>query len=231
MKKVVKAKKRAPTKARGVKRTTGPARGSSRSRTVNTSRKLIAKLRAKRIPGRSPKRRSKSVARMAARVLSRRAAANAAKLQPQTVAPRNPIPAPAPSAPVARSRKAHQPQRPRPSRPAAPLYRANREVVRVSRVPQFTYMRAPGSESAFNVGDPVEVFCDHELDGERVRGWVKGVVVQVDNKLVAVQFRSNVFLTDGWMVPDRILWYSLSSDQIRAAGLGKRTARKAIPEY
>ena len=86
-------------------------------------------------------------------------------------------------------------------------------------------------DSAFNVGDAVEVFCDHELDSERVRGWVRGVVVQVDNKLVAVQFRSNVFLTDGWMVPDRILWYSLTSDQIRAAGLAKRASRKAIADY
>jgi hypothetical protein len=81
------------------------------------------------------------------------------------------------------------------------------------------------------VGDAVEVFCDHELDSERVRGWVRGVVVQVDNKLVAVQFRSNVFLTDGWMVPDRILWYSLTSDQIRTAGLPKRASRKAIADY
>jgi hypothetical protein len=68
-------------------------------------------------------------------------------------------------------------------------------------------MRAPGADSGFDVGDTVEVFCDHEKDGERIRGWVKGVVVQVDNKLVAV-VPFNVFLTDGWMVPDRILWYS-----------------------
>lgn len=98
-------------------------------------------------------------------------------------------------------------------------------------MPQFNYMRAPGADSGFDVGDSVEVFCDHDLDGERVRGWIKGTVVQVDNKLVAVQFRSNVFLTDGWMVPDRILWYSLSSDQIRNTGVGKKSARVVIPEY
>lgn len=98
-------------------------------------------------------------------------------------------------------------------------------------MPQFNYMRAPGADSGFDVGDGVEVFCDHEQDGERVRGWIKGVVVQVDNKLVAVQFRSNVFLTDGWMVPDRILWYALASDQIRGTGAAKKLARAAIPEY
>jgi hypothetical protein len=92
-------------------------------------------------------------------------------------------------------------------------------------------MKAPGPDSGFNVGDSVEVFCDHEKESERVRGWIKGVVVQVDNKLVAVQFRSNVFLTDGWMVPDRILWYALASDQIRGTVLGKKAPRKPIPDY
>ena len=63
------------------------------------------------------------------------------------------------------------------------------------RVPQFAYMRAPGSEHDFQVGDTVEVYCDHEKNKDRVRGWIRGIVVQVDNKMVAVQFRSNVFLT------------------------------------
>jgi hypothetical protein len=96
---------------------------------------------------------------------------------------------------------------------------------------QFAYMKAPGTAYSFEVGDTVEVFCDHEKNGERVRGWVKGIVVQVDNKMVAVQFRSNVFLTDGWMVPDRILWYPLSSDQIRPAGTQKKLGKKELPEY
>lgn len=107
----------------------------------------------------------------------------------------------------------------------------HRQVVRMARVSQFNFMKAPGITDAFDVGDTVEVFCDHERNGERVRGWIKGIVVQVDNKLVAVQFRSNVFLTDGWMVPDRILWYSLSSDQIRPATFAKRGGPKAIPDY
>ena len=103
---------------------------------------------------------------------------------------------------------------------------------RGGRVGQFSYMRAPGSDHAFEVGGAVEVFCDHEKNNERVRGWIKGIVVQVDNKLVAVQFRSNVFLTDGWMVPDRILWYPVASEHIRAvAGKGKKAASKEIPNY
>lgn len=103
---------------------------------------------------------------------------------------------------------------------------------RSPRVHQFAYMKAPGMEHAFEVGDNVEVFCDHEKSKERIRGWVKGIVVQVDNKMVAVQFRSNVFLTDGWMVPDRILWYPLTSEHIRPVP-GKKVAVKKefIPDY
>jgi hypothetical protein len=77
------------------------------------------------------------------------------------------------------------------------------------------FMRPPEPETAFDVGDTVEVFCDHEKTGQRIRGWLKGIVVQVDSKMVAVQFRSNVYLTDGWMVPDHILWYPLNSPHIR----------------
>ena len=99
--------------------------------------------------------------------------------------------------------------------------------------PQYAYMRAPGMAHDFQVGDTVEVYCDHEKNRERVRGWINGIVVQVDNKMVAVQFRSNVFLTDGWMVPDRILWYPLNSEHIRPVP-GKKSARreeKVIPDY
>ena len=77
------------------------------------------------------------------------------------------------------------------------------------------FMHPPEPESAYEVGDTVEVFADHDKSGERVRGWLKGIVVQVDSKMVAVQFRSNVFLTDGWMVPDHILWFPQNSANIR----------------
>jgi hypothetical protein len=96
---------------------------------------------------------------------------------------------------------------------------------------QYAFMRSPGTEHSFEVGNTVEVYCDHEKSSERVRGWLKGIVVQVDNKMVAVQFRSNVFLTDGWMVPDRILWYPVTSEHIRPAGTQKRLGSKEILEY
>jgi hypothetical protein len=76
-------------------------------------------------------------------------------------------------------------------------------------------MRDPIPETNYEVGDLVEVLCDHDRKGVRMNGWLKGIVVQVDNKLIAVQFRTNVYLTDGWMVPDHILWFPLTSTSIR----------------
>jgi hypothetical protein len=78
-------------------------------------------------------------------------------------------------------------------------------------------MRPPDDEVTYRVGDSVDVFCDHEKNGERIRDWAQGIVVQVDEKLVAVQFRTNVYLTDGWMVPDHILWFPFDSKHLRMA--------------
>ncbi len=90
-------------------------------------------------------------------------------------------------------------------------------------------MRAPEPESTYEVGDIVEVFCDHDKSNERVRGWLKGIVVQVDSKMVAVQFRTNVYLTDGWMVPDHILWYPVHSDHIRFPSKKSRPQKADTP--
>jgi hypothetical protein len=46
--------------------------------------------------------------------------------------------------------------------------------------------------------------------------------------MVAVQFRTNVFLTDGWMVPDHILWYPQKSPHIRVPL--KKTIRTDFPK-
>lgn len=77
------------------------------------------------------------------------------------------------------------------------------------------YMRPPEEETNYEVGEKVEVNCDHEKNGQRVKGWVRGTIVQVENKMVAVQFRTNIYLTDGWMVPDRILWFPFDSVHVR----------------
>jgi hypothetical protein len=102
------------------------------------------------------------------------------------------------------------------------------------RIPQYNFMKAPGITHDFQVGDTVDIYCDHEKNKDRIRGWLNGIVVQVDNKMVAVQFRSNVFLTDGWMVPDRILWYPLNSEHIKPVAGKKANVKrevKIIPDY
>lgn len=77
------------------------------------------------------------------------------------------------------------------------------------------FTSAPNLEEAFHVGDRVEVYCDHERGSDRIRDWLEGVVVQVDPKMIAVQFQENVYLTDGWMVPDHVLWCPKNSKTIR----------------
>jgi hypothetical protein len=92
------------------------------------------------------------------------------------------------------------------------------------------FMRDPEPESSYDVGDTVEVFCDHEKGNDRIRGWMRGVVVQVDQKMVAVQFNTNVFLTDGWMVPDHILWFPHTSPHIRSIQKGQKTVLTKNPD-
>ncbi len=84
------------------------------------------------------------------------------------------------------------------------------------------FKTTPDGVEAYHVGDYVEVLCDHEKDGNRVRDWLVGTVVQVDSKMIAVQFQENVYLTDGWMVPDHVLWCPKNSSNIRIARRRKR---------
>ena len=74
---------------------------------------------------------------------------------------------------------------------------------------------APAAAERYAVGNIVDVLCDHNRDGERVRDWLQGIVVQADYKMVAVQFVEEVYLTDGWMVPDRILFCQQLASNIR----------------
>jgi len=88
------------------------------------------------------------------------------------------------------------------------------------------FTKAPDREDAYKVGDRVEVYCDHEnADGDRVRDWLAGIAVQVDRKIVAVQFNENVYLTDGWMIPDHVLWCTHTSSQMRHIRKKKRRPR------
>ncbi|MCX6070581.1 MAG: hypothetical protein NTU91_06935 [Chloroflexi bacterium] len=85
---------------------------------------------------------------------------------------------------------------------------------------------APAKDQRFRVGELVDVLCDHTRAGERVRDWLQGVVVQADRKMLAIQFVDDVYLTDGWMVPDRVLWCQQSGVNIRPST--KRRVRRPV---
>ena len=71
------------------------------------------------------------------------------------------------------------------------------------------------SREKFIVGEHVEMLCDHLRDGQRVNDWLAGRVVQVDHRMVAVQFDADVFASNGWRIPDRTLWCAHGSRNIR----------------
>lgn len=93
---------------------------------------------------------------------------------------------------------------------------------------QVHFTTPPGGDEAYKVGDQVEVYCDHEDEDEnRIRDWLVGTVVQVDLKMVAVQFKENVYLTDGWMVPDHVLWCPKDSTNMRPMRKRRKTRPRA----
>jgi len=87
------------------------------------------------------------------------------------------------------------------------------------------FTTTPDQDDTFDVGDRIDVFCDHNREDERVRDWLEGTVVQVDPKMIAIQFEENVYLTDGWMVPDHVLWCPKDSNKIRKAVKRRKRTR------
>jgi len=87
---------------------------------------------------------------------------------------------------------------------------------------QIFFVDAPDTDDEYKVGDLVEVYCDHDNKEDRVRGWLRGVVVQANTKMIAIQFQEKVYLTDGWMVPDHVLWCPRDSTHIRRYKPGLR---------
>jgi len=71
------------------------------------------------------------------------------------------------------------------------------------------------SHAKFVVGEAVEVFCDHLREEKRVKDWLAGMVVQTDYRMAAVQFETEVFASNGWLIPDRTLWCAHGSRHIR----------------
>ena len=70
----------------------------------------------------------------------------------------------------------------------------------------------------FVVGEQVEMLCDHLRDGQRVNDWLAGIVVQADYRMAAVKFDTDVFSSNGWLIPDRTLWCAHGSRHLRRLG-------------
>jgi hypothetical protein len=47
--------------------------------------------------------------------------------------------------------------------------------------------------------------------------------------MIAVQFQENVYLTDGWMVPDHVLWCPKESSNVRLSRR-RRRRKKSTPK-
>jgi len=105
-------------------------------------------------------------------------------------------------------------------------FKESRRVIEEAELSDIYFTSAPDQKEAYHVGDQVEVYCDHEdREGIRVRDWLVGTVVQVDPKMIAVQFEENVYLTDGWMVPDHVLWCPKNSSNIRLYQITKKRSK------
>ena len=100
-------------------------------------------------------------------------------------------------------------------------------VIQEDNLAELHFTSAPDRNEPYDVGERVEVLCDHNQHGERVHDWLEGVVVQVDAKMLAVQFQENVYLTDGWMVPDHVLWYPKNSRSVRTMQSRRSKARSS----
>ncbi len=67
----------------------------------------------------------------------------------------------------------------------------------------------------FEVGEAVEVRCHHRSAGQLEWGWVRGQVVRVDQRMAAIAFEVDVFSSNGWLIPDRMLWCAHGSPNAR----------------
>ncbi|MEK6574407.1 MAG: hypothetical protein AABZ58_08860 [Chloroflexota bacterium] len=67
----------------------------------------------------------------------------------------------------------------------------------------------------FSVGENAEVKCAHLVDGKQVEAWLAGIVVDADYRMAAIRFESDVYASNGWRIPERILWCAHGSPNIR----------------
>ena len=74
------------------------------------------------------------------------------------------------------------------------------------------------ARAKFSVGEAVEMRCTHLREGQQVVDWLPGRVTQADARMVAVVFEADVYANNGWRIPDRTLWCTHGSRNLRRVG-------------
>jgi hypothetical protein len=80
------------------------------------------------------------------------------------------------------------------------------------------------AKEKFSVGDIAEVKCIHHVNGKLTEDWLAGIVVDADYRMAAIQFESDVYASNGWRIPERILWCAHGSPNIRRPAKTATTA-------
>jgi hypothetical protein len=70
----------------------------------------------------------------------------------------------------------------------------------------------------FEVGEAVEMRCLHRGDDQLVLDWLPGTVVAADYRMLGVRFEVDVFANTGQAIPDRTLWCTHGSPNLRRPG-------------
>jgi hypothetical protein len=71
------------------------------------------------------------------------------------------------------------------------------------------------SREKFATGERVEMRCNHIRAGMPVNDWLPGLVVQTDHRMLAVKFETTVFTSNGLPAPERVLWCTHGSPNLR----------------
>jgi hypothetical protein len=74
------------------------------------------------------------------------------------------------------------------------------------------------ARAKFAVGEAVEMRCPHRQEGRVVLDWLPGRVTAADTRMLGVRFEVDVYASTGQAIPDRTLWCTHGSPNLRRPG-------------
>lgn len=74
------------------------------------------------------------------------------------------------------------------------------------------------ARAKFEVGEAVEMRCLHQRNGQVVLDWLEGVVAEADYRMLGVRFETAVYANTGHAIPERMLWCTHGSPNLRRPG-------------